>query len=169
MAPATKEFGDGMFRSQDMQYVHITMTNESAHNTVRELGLFGKLHIVDLSAGKEIPSKQHFAYKKRVADCLYWEKRLSNLEEEINRQNIPLPLRDDELRRDNGRVGDAIDTVQQYLDPIEREYTLGVNVLREARAQRAALVERRYVLRSCQDISLCSLILFHQPKNVISL
>ena len=38
-----------LFRSQDMKYLAITMTNEAAHATVRELGKFGKFHIIDVS------------------------------------------------------------------------------------------------------------------------
>ena len=38
-----------LFRSQDMKYLAVTMTNEAAHATVRELGKLGKLHIIDVS------------------------------------------------------------------------------------------------------------------------
>ena len=38
-----------LFRSQDMKYLAITMTNEAAHATVRELGKLGKLHLIDVS------------------------------------------------------------------------------------------------------------------------
>ena len=37
-----------LFRSQDMKYLAITMTNEAAHATVRELGKLGKLHLIDV-------------------------------------------------------------------------------------------------------------------------
>lgn len=40
-----------LFRSQDMKYVSITMTNDSAHATVRELGKVNKMHVIDVSQG----------------------------------------------------------------------------------------------------------------------
>ena len=39
-----------LFRSEDMRYLAITMTNEAAHSTVRELGKLGKLHVIDVRA-----------------------------------------------------------------------------------------------------------------------
>ena len=38
-----------MFRSEDMRYLAITMTNEAAHSTVRELGKLAKLHVIDVT------------------------------------------------------------------------------------------------------------------------
>ena len=38
-----------LFRSEDMRYLAITMTNEAAHSTVRELGKLAKLHVIDVS------------------------------------------------------------------------------------------------------------------------
>jgi len=37
-----------LFRSEDMKYVAITMTNDSANATVRELGKMNKLHVIDV-------------------------------------------------------------------------------------------------------------------------
>lgn len=37
-----------LFRSEDMKYVAITMTNDSAHATVRELGKMNKMHVIDV-------------------------------------------------------------------------------------------------------------------------
>lgn len=38
-----------LFRSADMTYIALTMTNEASHVTVRELGKFGRLHVHDVS------------------------------------------------------------------------------------------------------------------------
>jgi hypothetical protein len=68
-----------LFRSQDMRYVSITMTNDSAHATVRELGHAGCVHVVDLAAAESAgaaPSRELLHYKKRLADCQYWERKL---------------------------------------------------------------------------------------------
>lgn len=37
-----------MFRSEDMKYVAITMTNDSAQSTVKEIGKMNKLHVIDV-------------------------------------------------------------------------------------------------------------------------
>lgn len=37
-----------LFRSEDMKYVAITMTNDSAHATVRDLGKMNKMHVIDV-------------------------------------------------------------------------------------------------------------------------
>lgn len=39
----------GLFRSEDMTYVRLIMSNDAAYDTVRELGKFAKLHVVDLA------------------------------------------------------------------------------------------------------------------------
>lgn len=39
----------GLFRSEDMTYVRILMNDDSAYDTVRELGKFKMLHVVDVS------------------------------------------------------------------------------------------------------------------------
>lgn len=38
----------GLFRSEDMTYVRILMNDDSAYDTVRELGKFKMLHVVDV-------------------------------------------------------------------------------------------------------------------------
>jgi hypothetical protein len=47
-----------MFRSEDMKYVSITMTNDSAHATVRELGKVQKLHQIDVSERSQHAKEQ---------------------------------------------------------------------------------------------------------------
>ena len=74
-----------LFRSGDMKYLSITMTNESSHSTIRELGRLGKFHPIDLSLGesKAGPSKQLTHYKKRVQDCVFWEKKLEFFKQQM--------------------------------------------------------------------------------------
>jgi vacuolar-type H+-ATPase subunit I/STV1 len=37
-----------LYRSEPMTYVRLLMTEESAHDTIAEVGNFGKLHLVDV-------------------------------------------------------------------------------------------------------------------------
>ena len=38
-----------LFRSEDMSYVSVTVTNDAAHETLNEIGKFGRFHFVDVS------------------------------------------------------------------------------------------------------------------------
>jgi len=141
-----------LFRSEDMTYVSITMTNESSYETIKQIGVLGKLHIVDLAASKDAPSKQHVAYKKRMADCLYWEKRLTQFEEEIRNKDIPLSC--NEPTEVVG--GDVLESIAAYLDPIEKDYTMSSQFLKECRSERAMNVEKQHVLNVMQTLELQS-------------
>ena len=44
-----------MYRSEDMTYVRLVMPDDVAHDTMRELGAFGKLHIVDVGPRLNLP------------------------------------------------------------------------------------------------------------------
>lgn len=143
---------DHLFRSEDMKYIGITMTNDSAHATVRELGKVGKLHLVDLSGSDRghAGSKQHNSYKKRLQDCLLWEKKLHTLQHELisfgvglyDGPLLPVPS------------ADIIATVQSVIEPLENELNSSINFLKENRRLMAQQVERRHTLTLCQDLDL---------------
>ena len=38
-----------LFRSEDMSYVSVTVTNDAAYETLMEIGKFGRFHFVDVS------------------------------------------------------------------------------------------------------------------------
>ena len=71
-----------------MQYVTVTIPNELVGPSLRAIGDFGRLHVVDL-AGHQV-SKQQFAYKKRLGEIADAEKKLRAVEEQITKRNIPI-------------------------------------------------------------------------------
>ena len=82
-----------MTRSEEMQYVTITIPNELVTETVNALGDFGMLHIVDLSTSNEM-SKHQFAYKKRTTEVADLEKKLKGFEDQMVKRGIPIAIED---------------------------------------------------------------------------
>jgi V-type H+-transporting ATPase subunit a len=139
----------GLYRSQEMKYLTITMNNEAAQDTIRELGELGKLHIVDLSS-KEAPSKQHLHYKKRVLECGTWERKLKSLEEEMKTRGIRVP----DASSGDTRNDDELAALQRYLDPIERELLQSTNFQKRNQQLMSEAEERLHVLNVCQHLEL---------------
>jgi len=146
-----------MFRSEDMKHVAITMTNDAAHATVKEIGRFAKMHVVDLGAAEgHAPLKEHTFYKKRMADCQYWERRLASLTEELERFNIY----NEGARANIDYVPEEIDTsdiiatVAQSIEPLEAELNSSINFIKENRRIISSQIERRYTLQLCKDLDL---------------
>jgi len=153
-SPAAME----LFRSEDMKYVAITMTTEAAHATVRQIGQMNKMHVIDLGATEgQAPSKEHTHYKKRLADCQYWERKLNGLADELKKFDIPnegdLTVNPDYVPQPI-QSADVVDSVQQVVEPIERELNASVNFLRENRRLIAQATERRHTLQLCKDLDL---------------
>src|ERR1700759_1030406 len=46
-----------LFRSEDMSYVSVTVTNDAAYETLMEIGKFGRFHFVDVRHTQHIPSQ----------------------------------------------------------------------------------------------------------------
>lgn len=146
-----------LFRSEDMTYVSITMTNDSAHATVKEIGKFKLMHVVDLGASEgQAPSKEHTHYKKRLGDLQLWERKLNTLAEELTHFDIP-----NEGARTNVdyvpqeiKTADILTSVQQLVEPVERELNANVNFLKENRRLIAQQIERRHTLTLTKDLDL---------------
>jgi len=141
-----------MFRSEDMSYVSVTVTNDAAHETLHEIGKFGRFHFVDLTANSSsaAPSKQHLVYKKRLQDCQYWEKKLTSFREEMRRRGVDVPL--DDTEKTEIKSADLMDDIQQFLDPIERELVLSAGFAKDNQRQISELIERQHVLRVCESV-----------------
>jgi V-type H+-transporting ATPase subunit a len=146
-----------LLRSEDMSYVSITMTNDAAHRTITSIGDFGKFHFVDLSnAGKgenHAPSRQHVFYKKRLADCNYWEKKFVSFREEMQRRHVTVPFHDPDDREEI-KCADIIEEISNFLDPIERELVLNAGFQKENQRQISDIIERMHVMRVCKDIRI---------------
>ncbi len=76
-----------MERSRPMQYITVTIPNELVTPTMRAIGDFGLLHIVDLTDQQHM-SKQQFAYKKRLGDIVDGEKKLTGFAEQMTTRGI---------------------------------------------------------------------------------
>jgi hypothetical protein len=142
-----------LYRSESMEYVSITMTNEVSYSTLQSLGYFSKLHIVDLNANnKETQSKQQIAYKKRLADCLYWEKKLANFREEMAKHNIVLPP--DDIKTNEIQSPDLLDELQSFLDPLEKELVLSSAFQKDNNKQINEIIEKKHVLLVTQHVHI---------------
>jgi len=131
----------GLFRSEDMTYVRLIMNDESAYDTVRELGKFKKLHILDLSAEGTAAAgaapapvvssaeSSYTYYKKRVAVCQFWERKLLAFRDAFAQYHVKLPdaLDTGSVRVEDVRCADVIEDCRAWLEPLES--SLAKNVL----------------------------------------
>jgi len=52
-----------LFRSEPMQYCRLTITNDAAQDTIRELGNMGKFHIVDVGQNSTQSATGHSVFQ----------------------------------------------------------------------------------------------------------
>lgn len=130
----------GLFRSEDMTYVRIIMNDDSAYDTVRELGKFKNLHVIDLSteataaahAGGAVVAasadSSYTYYKKRVAACQFWERKLGSFRETLAQYRVPLPdvLDPRAVQVDDIRSADVVEDCRLYIEPVEQALTKNV-------------------------------------------
>jgi hypothetical protein len=73
----------GLYRSADFVYARIVLPEDSAHAILKEVGRMGRAHLVDLTLRSSgivtgtINERQQL-YKKRIAQAVYLEKKLSS-------------------------------------------------------------------------------------------
>jgi len=138
----------GLFRSAEFVYARVLLSDESAHATLRQVGRFGRAHIVDLST-KHVataPTEKQQLYKKRVAQAAYLERKLLNflpLLDQFGLEAPPLDLIPSELPG-----GDALEEVRAALEPLENSITRNVLAAREQRMLLNHSEERLAVLRN---------------------
>jgi len=125
------------------------MTDDSAYDTIHELGKFGKLHIVDLSSS-DLQSDTMMYYKKRVANCDMYLNKLVAFRLAMQDHQVQPP--GSELAPMDLAVGDVLEAVKRYVDPLEEEYvenlrfkTVNLQLINE-------LKEREFTLRMCNHI-----------------
>eukprot|EP01006_Ploeotia_vitrea_P050333 TRINITY_DN67445_c6_g4_i1.p1 TRINITY_DN67445_c6_g4~~TRINITY_DN67445_c6_g4_i1.p1 ORF type:complete len:915 (+),score=490.58 TRINITY_DN67445_c6_g4_i1:117-2861(+) len=137
-----------LFRSEAMRYVQINVSNSSAHDTVRELGNFGKFHIVDLSSmdGDKV-SKEHLAYKKKVLECAALERRLQRLEELMVEYRVNVP----DVFPVEYREGDVLAALHTFLEPTERALNQCVEAATRLRQDISSRKEHLHVLNILKD------------------
>jgi len=136
----------GIFRSESMQFVRLTMHNEIAADTVRALGRLAKFHIVDMNGEVPNPTDAFVHYKKRVVALGQWEKRLTQFEDEMRQYGIELP--DIEAVDPNVQNEDVVEGVQAFVEPIEAELQRNIDFNERETSAMNELKERMWVLRS---------------------
>jgi hypothetical protein len=57
-----------LYRSEDMSYIRLLMTEEVSYDTVRQLGELAKLHIVDVNNTNKYVNFKYFVFT--AVDCL---------------------------------------------------------------------------------------------------
>ena len=174
-----------MYRSRSMSYVRLLIAEESSHDTIRHLGDWGRLMVVDLSASNTAAqlSDRITRLKKRVGSCQYWEKRLDVLRDIMAEHGVELRALADEEEQHvvDVRQADVLEAAAAYIEPLDaavskniqfkREQTLNINSMTETMqvldamvhpesqsdAQRRQRRQREETERSVTD--LCSLLL----------
>mmetsp|Transcript_19821 Transcript_19821/g.29639 ORF Transcript_19821/g.29639 Transcript_19821/m.29639 type:complete len:859 (+) Transcript_19821:31-2607(+) len=80
-----------LFRSEDMQYVHITMQRDRAEFYVKSLGEMSLIHVVNLADESSLKSEQMKEYKKRIVSSVQNQKRLEEIEKLMKEFDINIP------------------------------------------------------------------------------
>eukprot|EP00456_Euglypha_rotunda_P093824 TRINITY_DN9923_c0_g2_i1.p1 TRINITY_DN9923_c0_g2~~TRINITY_DN9923_c0_g2_i1.p1 ORF type:complete len:230 (-),score=43.56 TRINITY_DN9923_c0_g2_i1:11-610(-) len=129
-----------------MLFVRLLMTDESAHETVKALGEFGMFHFVEVEGSQQ--SDQYMAYKKRVAICSSWEKRLHDFTKSMVQNDVQVPgpeVRPQLLH------GDVVVGAKTFVEAVEHELEQHL----ESKKQFETLVnearEKKQVLLVCRD------------------
>lgn len=137
----------GLFRSESMVYARLVLSEEAAYDTVKQLGRFGKVHIVDLSLRSSLtgPSDRTSHFKKRVAACVYYEHKLAHFTTLFTQYGVGIPSID--IAPQPMPNGDCIDTTRSMIDPIESTLTRNILYARDQRDMLNTLLERLYVLQ----------------------
>ena len=115
-----------LFRSRHMQRVQLFMQIEAAHDTVDELGKVGLVQFVDMNPKVNAFSRNFVNDVKR---CDELERKLRYFEDQLRRNNFPLPKRKPAHIRyedfthadDSAETGVNLDELEVKFEEIEKE------------------------------------------------
>jgi len=138
----------GLFRSESMVYARLVMSEEVAYATIKEMGEFGRAHIVDLAQRHHAaaPSDRLQLYKKRVAQAVFYERKLDHFRTLFRSHNVPPPSID--VAPLPVEAGDVLEEVRLAIEPIESSLTRNILYARDQRQQLNALIEQQLVLHA---------------------
>ena len=144
-----------LYRSQTMSYVRLLLTEDSAVVTIRALGSWGHLHIVDLNAANAAAalSERVGRLKKRIALCQYWEKRLQSLRDLMPEYGVE-PLLEDEVSVSaavEAAAGDVLEAVSGAVEPLEASLSKNIVFRREQTLAVSSMTEQLHVLSTIID------------------
>ena len=118
--------------------------------TIRHLGDWGHLHIVDLSAStvQSSLSERVSRLKKRIASAQYWEKRLTGVKELMADYAVDLVPSPEDVEVREATAGDVLDGASQFLEPIEAALSKHILFKREQEKAIGDMTERMAVLEA---------------------
>ena len=136
-----------LYRSSTMSYVRLLMTEEGAGLTIRQLGHWGHLHVVDLSSSTPAAtfSERITRLKKRISTAQCWEKRLDSLRDLMPDYGVELPL-EDEVEVREATAGDVLDGGAGFVEPMEAAISKHILFKREQERAIGAMTEQLHVL-----------------------
>ena len=112
------------------------------------IGHAGCLHVVDLG-DKMQPTKDAQVAKKRMQDCVYWERKLEHFEEQMKEFKVALPrIEGTDMRL---AVGNVLEEIEKEIDPVEEELVMHVTFQRDQKQTICALVEQLHVLHIARE------------------
>lgn len=133
-----------LFRCETMKYVHLIMDEESARDTIRDIGERGFVHIEDHGSPEKRLYKEN---KRRILDCLVWQRKLQDFRVVMKRNGVKPP--GPEIQDDDGwkPAGDCLEQIQRYFEQTESDLTIQFNFKTQEMIERNTLLERKYVLK----------------------
>ena len=140
-----------MYRSRTMSYVRLLIAEESAYDSIRQLGEWGRLMVVDLSLAPSnsaaLLSDRVTRLKKRIAGCQYWEKRLDMLRDIMLEHAVELPaIGDDDVRVADVRTADVLEAAAAYIEPLDAAVSKNTQFKREQTHTINRMAEMMHVL-----------------------
>mmetsp|Transcript_39505 Transcript_39505/g.63362 ORF Transcript_39505/g.63362 Transcript_39505/m.63362 type:complete len:868 (+) Transcript_39505:122-2725(+) len=141
-----------LFRSEDMQYVRITMSRDKAEYFTKRIGSLnegkGLIHVVDLADEATLKSETMKEYKKRIVASTQNEKRLDEIEKLMVDYNITIP--DVEINDVKIARGCNAEFESKWAD-VERDLKINSGAVKTLQKAICRLEEERYVLQECRD------------------
>jgi len=125
---------------------------DASYDTMRELGRFGKFHVVDLNETAPAPTDFFLLHKKRVVAASYWEKKLKRFEELMVEFKVQLPPFDAAENDPSveSKSGDVVSEVRNYIEPLELELSRNIEYRNAETRKLNELFERHVVLEAAK-------------------
>ena len=137
-----------LYRSRSMSYVRLLMAEESAYDSIRHLGDWGQLMVVDLAAVNVQAqlSERVTRLKKRIASCLYWEKRLETLRDTMKEYGVELPETTEDVSVVDVRQADVLEAAAGYIEPLDAAISKNIQFKKEQTANINGMTEMMHVI-----------------------
>eukprot|EP00808_Paulinella_micropora_P004512 g44414.t1 len=135
----------GIFRSVDMTYVTISISQDDYRATMKAIGALGKLHI--LGDDEHTWSKAQTEQKAHMMECLYWLRKVKEVEDLMQTYNISA----DRIGNHVVRAPDPLHYVKERISPVQEEIGRHLYFLAENARALARDLEEIAVLNQLRD------------------